>query len=91
MQTERGAVQVDPGEHFGHKHPGPAHLHPVPRRVEQVSHHLEPQDIRLVSSGTPYDPDPGVGAGVIPGVPLCGGGRVVGEHVEDSRVACPTN
>jgi hypothetical protein len=50
---KRGAVQVDPGDHFGHKHPGLAHLHPVPRRVEQVSHHLESQDIRIVSSGTP--------------------------------------
>ena len=84
MQSERGAVQVDPGDHFGHEHRGPAHLHPVPRRVEQVSHHLEPHDIRLVSSGTPDDPDRGVGGrGRGPRVPLRGGGRVVGEHVED--------
>jgi hypothetical protein len=67
---ERGAVQVDPREHLGHEHSGPAHLHPVPRRVEQVSHHLESQDIHLVSSGTPYDLDRGVGAGVGPRVHL---------------------
>jgi hypothetical protein len=50
---QRGAVLVDPSDHFGHKHPGPAHLHPVPGRVEQGSHHLERQDIRLVPSGAP--------------------------------------
>jgi hypothetical protein len=61
--NESGAVLADPGDHFRCEHAGPAHLHPVPRRIEQVSHHLERQDIRLVSSGTPDDPDPGVGAG----------------------------
>ena len=81
---KRGAVQVDPGEHFGHKHPGPAHLHPVPRRVEQVSHHLETQDVRLVSSGTPYDPDRCVGAGAGPRGPLREGGRVRGRACRGS-------
>jgi hypothetical protein len=50
---ERGAVQLDPGGHFRREHPGPAHLDPVPRRVEQVSHHLESHGICLISSGTP--------------------------------------
>jgi hypothetical protein len=68
---EHGAVQVGPGDHFSREHPGPAHLDPVPRRVEQVSHHLEKQGIGLVSSGTPYDPDSGIGAGVAPGEVPC--------------------
>lgn len=48
---ERGAVQVDPGDHFGGEHPGPVHLDPVPRRVEQVLlHHLERQ------AADPFEP-----------------------------------
>lgn len=80
-------MQVDPGDHFGREHRGPDHLDPVPRGVQQMSHHLERQGIRLVSCGTRYDPDPGVGAGLahgeVPGVPLRGSGSLVGENVED--------
>jgi hypothetical protein len=49
---KRGAVQVDPGDHFGREHPGPAHLDPVLGWIEQVSHHLESHRIGLVSSRT---------------------------------------
>src|SRR4030095_10710419 len=78
--NERGAVQVDPGEHFGGEHPGPARLDPIPHRVEQVSHHLESHGIGLVSSGTRQDPNPGIAGvahGEVPGVPPCWGRTVV--------------
>jgi hypothetical protein len=66
-------VQVDPGDHFSCEHPGPAHLDPVPRRVEQLSHHLKSHGICFVSSGTYQDPDPGIAGfthGKVSGVPL---------------------
>jgi hypothetical protein len=70
---ERGAAQVDPGGHFRREHPGPAHLDPVPRWVEQLSHHLESHGICLVSSGTYQDPHPGIAGfthGNVSGFPL---------------------
>jgi hypothetical protein len=89
---ERGAVQIDPGNHFGREPPRPPHLDLVPRRVEEVSHLLEPRHPPRLEL-TPDDPDPGVGAGGAHGdvVPLCVGGRVVGETSRIFRVACLTN
>ena len=93
---QRGPVPVDPGDHFGREHRGSDNLDPILRRVKQLSHHLEGHGIRLVSSGTPHDPDPGVGArvasyGQVSGVPFGGGRRVLSEPWRISLVALTTN
>jgi hypothetical protein len=89
-------VPVDPGEYIGREHRGSDHLDPILRRIKQLLHHLEGHGIRLVSSGTPHDPDPGVGVrvasyGQVSGVPFGGGRRILGEPIEVPLVACTTN